>query len=53
MATHLASMLMSSQTAWLKTKGASMGLSVLPLDALLVHECGNVVLDMPHVLVDC
>ena len=27
--------------------------SVLPLDALLVHECGNVVLDMLHVLVDC
>ena len=27
--------------------------SVLPLDTLLVHECGNVVLDMLHVLVDC
>ena len=31
----------------------SKGLSMLPLDALLVHECGNVVLDMLHVLVDC
>ena len=26
--------------------------SVLPLDALLVHKRGNVVLDMLHVLVD-
>ena len=41
-------------TPRLETRGLmNKSPSVLPLDALLVHERGNVILDMLHVLVDC
>ena len=46
--------LVGRDTPRLETRGLmNWGQSVLPLDALLVHERGNVILDMLHVLVDC